>query len=122
MGTNYVWCFTPNNGFDEYTNRYRRLLAVVYTILMPTFVLIHVIIALSSVILSSVTFFKPSFNKLYVSYGFIIATVASGTYLIVSSSGSILRSCLTGLFYVTVVSIITIATHVKVRKLAKEEI
>ena len=93
-----------------------------YTVLMPTFVLIHVIIALSSVILSSVTFFKPSFNKLYVSYGFIIATVASGTYLIVSSSGSILRSCLTGLFYVTVVSIITIATHVKVRKLAKEEI
>jgi len=122
MGTNYVWCFTPNNAFDEYTNRYRRLLAVVYTILMPTFVLLHVIIALSSVILSSVTFFKPTFNKLYVSYGFIVATVASGTYLIVSSSGSILRSCLTGLFYVTVVSIITIATHVKVRKLAKEEI
>ena len=122
MGTNNVWGFACCYVSDEPINCCRWLLAVVYTILMPTFVLLHVIIALSSVILSSVTFFKPSFNKLYVSYGFIIATVASGTYLIVSSSGSILRSCLTGLFYVTVVSIITIATHVKVRKLAKEEI
>jgi hypothetical protein len=89
---------------------------------MPTFVLIHVIIALLSVVIASVTFFKPSMPKLYTSYGFILATVASGTFLIVSASGSILRSCLTGLFYVTVVSLITIATHVRVRKLAQQQI
>jgi hypothetical protein len=89
---------------------------------MSIFILIHVIIALASVAIASFTFFKPSIKKLVASYGFILATVASGTYLIVASSGSILRSCLTGLFYVTVVSIITIATHVRVRQLAKEEI
>ena len=88
---------------------------------MSIIVLVHVIIALSSVGIASVVFFKPTIKRLYASYGFIIATVASGTFLILTSSGSILRSCITGLFYVTVVSIITIATHVRVRKLAKEE-
>lgn len=93
-----------------------------YNVLMSIIVLIHVIIALASVAIASFTFFKPSIQKLYTSYGFILATVASGTFLILNTSGSILKSCLTGLFYVTVVSIVTIATHVRVRKLAKEEI
>jgi hypothetical protein len=85
-------------------------------------VLIHVLIALASVGVASFVFFKPSIKRLIVSYGFIIATVASGTYLIVSMSGDILRSCLTGLFYVTVVSIVTIASHVRLRKLAAQEL
>jgi hypothetical protein len=89
---------------------------------MSIVVLIHVVIALASVAIASFTFFKPSMKRLYASYGFILATVASGTFLILNSSGSILKSCLTGLFYVTVVSLITIATHMRVRKLAKEEI
>lgn len=89
---------------------------------MSIIILIHVIIALASIAVSSVTFFKPAIKNLYASYGLILATVASGTYLILSTSGSILKSCLTGLAYVTVVSIITIATHVRVRKLAKERI
>jgi len=89
---------------------------------MSIIVLIHVIIALVSVAIASFTFFKPSIKRLVASYGFILATVASGTFLILTTSGSILRSCMTGLFYVTVVSVITIATHVRARKLAKEEI
>lgn len=80
--------------------------------------LIHVLIALASIGVASFTFLKPSIKRLTVSYGFIIATVASGTYLIVSMSGDILRSCLSGLFYVTVVSIVTIATHVRAKRLA----
>jgi len=79
-------------------------------------VLIHVIIALASIGVASFTFFKPSIQRLLVSYGFIVATVGSGAYLIVSMSSDILRSCLTGLFYLTVVSIVTIATHIRVRR------
>lgn len=79
-------------------------------------VLIHVLIALSSVGIASLTYFKPSIKSLLVSYGFIVATVASGTYLIISMSSDILRSCLTGLFYVTVVSVVTIATHLRIRR------
>lgn len=89
---------------------------------MSTIILIHVIIALLSAAVASFTFFKPSIKRLVASYGLILATVASGTYLIVSASGSILKSCLTGLLYVTVISIITIATHVRARNLAKEEL
>lgn len=81
-------------------------------------VLIHIIIALASIGIASLTFFKPSMKRLVVSYGFIVATVASGTYLLVAAQADILHTCLSGLLYVTVVSIVTIATHVKARKLA----
>jgi hypothetical protein len=94
----------------------------VYTILMPTIVLIHVIIAVTSMALSSVTFFMPSMKKLFISYGLIIGTVASGTFLLVTTPSNILRSCLMGLFYITVVTIVTIATHSKIRRLAAEEL
>lgn len=93
-----------------------------YNKLMPIIVLTHVLIALSSIALSSFTFFKPTMKRLYASYGFIVATVASGTYLIISTQSHILQSCLTGLFYLTVVSLVTIATHVRIRKYAKEQL
>jgi hypothetical protein len=83
-------------------------------------VLIHVLIALSSIGIATVTFFKPSIRRLFVSYGFIVATVASGTFLLLSSPSNILKSCLSGLFYLTVVTLVTIATHVKVRRLSSQ--
>ncbi len=89
---------------------------------MPIIVLTHVIIALASIALSSFTFFKPTMKRLYASYGFIIATVASGTYLLISTPSHMLESCMMGLSYLTVVSIATIATHIRIRRLAKQEI
>lgn len=80
--------------------------------------LTHIIIALASIGVASFTFFKPSVKRLAVSYGLIIATVASGTYLVLGAGADILHTCLSGLFFVTTLSIITIATHVKVRKLS----
>ena len=124
MGAANVWRVAIGNVIDEPINCDWGLptVTVVYNVLMSIVVLIHVIIALSSVAVASFTFFKPTIKRLAASYGFIVATVASGTFLILSSTGSILRSCITGLFYVTVVSIITIATHVRVRKQAQQEI
>lgn len=78
----------------------------------------HVLIALASVAISTGTFLKPSVKRLAVSYGFIVATVGSGTLLLLNATGSILRSCLVGLLYVTVISIVTIATHMRVRNAA----
>lgn len=79
-------------------------------------VLIHVLIALASIGVASFVYFKPSVKRLAVSYGLIVATVGSGTYLLLASTGNILKSCLAGLFYVTVISLITIATHIRARK------
>lgn len=81
----------------------------------------HVLIALASVAISSATFLKPSIKRLAVSYGFIVATVGSGSYLLIVSTGNILKSCLVGLLYVTVISIVTIATHMRVRSAALAE-
>ena len=92
-----------------------------YNELMSTIVLIHVLIAVASMGLSSLTFFKPSAKRLHASYGLIISTVASGTYLLITTPSHILQSCEMGLFYLTVVSIATIATHVRIRKLAEQE-
>ena len=85
-------------------------------------ILIHVIIALLSIGIASFVFFKPSVKRLIVSYGFVVATVVSGTFLIVTMSSDILKSCLTGLFYLTAVSIVTIASHVRVRRRVAVEV
>ena len=78
----------------------------------------HILIALTSTAIATVTFFSPTVKRLIVSYGFIVATIASGTYLLLTTQGNILRSCLVGLAYVMVISLITIATHLRVRRLA----
>ncbi|MDB5167584.1 MAG: hypothetical protein JWN26_729 [Candidatus Saccharibacteria bacterium] len=79
-------------------------------------ILIHVIIALTSIVIASLAFLRPTMKKLLVSYGFIFATIATGSYLLVTIPSHILESCLTGLFYLTVVSMATIATHVRLRR------
>lgn len=82
--------------------------------------LLHVIIAISSIGVASFTYFKPSVKSLGMSYGFIVATVASGTALLILNPSTLLHACLSGLFYVTVVTVITIATHVRARNLAHQ--
>ncbi len=89
---------------------------------MVMIILIHVIIALTSIIVASVGLFRPSIKKFAVSYGFILATVASGTVLLVVNPSNILHTCLSGLGYLTIVSLVTIASHVRMRRLATERI
>ncbi len=64
----------------------------------------HIIIALSSVAYTALLLFRPSQAKLYVSYGLIAATLASGIYMTVINPASMLRTCTTGLVYVVIVS------------------
>ena len=93
-----------------------------YNELMSIFVFIHVLIAIASILISSVVFFRPSVKRLAISYGFVVATVGTGTALLIANPSNMLHTCLSGLFYLTVVSLITIATHVRARRLATEEI
>ncbi len=60
---------------------------------------LHILIALSSLAYTTYLFFTPSRAKLRLSYGLVAATLASGTYLVVSTHTAILQSCLTGLLY-----------------------
>lgn len=62
----------------------------------------HIIIALASVVSSTFALFAPSQNKVNVTYGLTAATVASGTFLVISTHAPILQSCITGLLFVLV--------------------
>lgn len=80
-------------------------------------VLIHVLIALASIGISTYALIAPSYAKLKVSYSFVGATLASGTYLVVSTHANMLSSCTTGLVYLSIVSTLLALAH---RKLAAE--
>lgn len=78
----------------------------------------HIIIALSSIAWASIVAIRPSYQKIYVSYAFIGTTLVSGTALVLLSSRPLLASCLTGLVYVTGMTIATIIAHVRIKQLA----
>ena len=61
--------------------------------------LIHIIIALGSVAWTTYLNFTPTRRNFYAAYGLIAATLASGTYLVVSTHSPLLSSCMTGLVY-----------------------
>lgn len=66
--------------------------------------LFHVIIALSSLLYTTYAFLSPSKPKLYTSYSLVALTLASGTYLVLSTHTRLLPSCMTGLIYLGAVS------------------
>ena len=75
-------------------------------------VIIHVLIALSSVAYTTYLYFSPTDTKFKVSYGLVAATLASGTVLIISTHTNMLQACMSGLFYLTAVSFgLVLAKH-----------
>ena len=62
-------------------------------------ILTHVIIALVSVIQTTFLLFAPSKTKLYSTYVLFAATLASGTYLILTMPAHILTTCIEGIVY-----------------------
>lgn len=69
-------------------------------------ILLHVILAFSALALSIHSNFKPASNKLRASYGLAIGTLSSGVLLIVVNHASILRTCLTGIVFFGIVTIL----------------
>jgi hypothetical protein len=67
------------------------------------FLLLHILIALSSIAFTSYLFVAPTRRNFQVSYALIGLTLASGTYLVISTHARLLASCETGLIYIGVV-------------------
>jgi hypothetical protein len=75
-------------------------------------IVLHILIALSSMAQASYVYFKPSSKQLRLSYLFVALTMLSGFYLVVTRPGSIAQACTVGLVYLLVVSFgIAGATH-----------
>lgn len=60
---------------------------------------LHVSIALGSLLCTGYLFLRPSQGGLYLSGSLIAGTLASGTWLIISTPGHLMESCLMGLIY-----------------------
>jgi hypothetical protein len=75
--------------------------------------LFHIIIASLSLVFTTYLFFVPSVTKIYVAEGLVALTLASGTYLVFAKATNLLQVCITGLVYITVVSVGLVAAHNK---------
>ena len=80
-------------------------------------VLVHVIIALSGLVSTGISFFSPSKSKINISYALVVATIVSGTALVIIKNANLVSACITGLLYLGVALSGIIAAQ---RKLAKE--
>ena len=67
--------------------------------------LLHITIALASVVQTTYLFFFPSKDGLRMSYGLVVLTVASGTALVISRPASLTQACMSGLAYIAIVSL-----------------
>ncbi len=79
-------------------------------------ILLHVVIALTSIGAATYLAISPSQHKLYATYGLILTTIASGSYLVWRLHSPMIASCVTGLAYLGVVLIGVTVAH---RRLAK---
>lgn len=73
--------------------------------------LIHIIIAVTSVAFTTLLFVLPTRTKFRINYALIGLTLATGTYLVVSTNTSMLKACMSGLFYITLVTAGTVAAR-----------
>jgi hypothetical protein len=76
-------------------------------------VLIHVIIALSSLTFATYLLARPSKRKFAVNYALIAATLGSGTYLVVSTGAPVFTACMSGLAYTLFVGMASFLAFVR---------
>lgn len=77
--------------------------------------LFHVIIALSSIVVASYMFIRPSNRGFLTSYLLIGGTLASGTLLVITTPSEMLHICISGTAYLAVASILTIYAQKRYR-------
>jgi hypothetical protein len=64
--------------------------------------LLHVVIALSGLISSTLLYLDPTKKKLFVTYSLVGATFATGFYLVLKNPSHLVSSCVMGLIYLGV--------------------
>lgn len=79
-------------------------------------ILIHVIIAITSLVVATVCLASPSRAKLRANYGFIVATLVSGTAMVVATHAPVLSSCMSGLSYLAVALVLTVFAEYRLDK------
>jgi hypothetical protein len=78
------------------------------------FLVIHIVAALSSLAVASYLYASPSRRRFYATYATTVTMLVSGFYLVIANHASLVRACITGLFFLGVVSALVIAAHKKI--------
>jgi hypothetical protein len=79
--------------------------------------IIHIIIALSSIALTTYAYFRPSSNLLRAAYAFVGLTFATGFYMVAMAPAHMIQACTSGLVYLGIVSIGIVATRAKLARM-----
>ena len=69
---------------------------------MSMILLLHIIIALSSLVVTAVAFVTPKRSLLLASYVLVALTIMTGTYVTITSPDHMVQACVSGLLYTTV--------------------
>jgi len=73
--------------------------------------LIHISLALMSLVVATSALKAPSLRKIRLNYGLAAGTLASGTYLVFTSHAPLASSCTSGLLYLGFAIGMTYAAH-----------
>lgn len=82
-------------------------------------VMLHVLIALTSLGLITYAYLRPSTHNLRVSYALTAMTIASGFYLVWSEPAAMIKACTSGLVYLAIMTVAIIMTQAKLANLQK---
>lgn len=74
---------------------------------------LHVLIALSGIACATYGYIRPTNKSLYASYGLIAMTFISGFILVLAEPAQMLRTCLSGIAYLAVVTAAVVLTRRK---------
>lgn len=80
--------------------------------------LLHILIALISVVVATRLVFFPSARYVMISYATIGATFASGIALIMIEPATILHACVSGIMYTTLITVLSIVAHRRIQQTA----
>jgi hypothetical protein len=81
-------------------------------------IFIHVLIALASIVQTTSLLFSPSYTKLKGVYGLFFATVASGSYVLITMPSHLMQTCVEGLVYMGFVGGVILVTRNRISKTA----
>ena len=82
-------------------------------------IVLHVVIALVSCGYTSYVYLSPSKKKLNGVYGLVVATLITGSYLVLAKPSHMVQSCMMGLIYIGFVTAVIFSTR---HKLAQSKI
>lgn len=87
---------------------------------MVMILIIHILIALSSIAYASYMFFAPSRSKFVVSYSLVGMTLVSGSFLVLLQPAHMAQACVSGLAYTAFVLVAIVAAKRRLVKIPIE--